>query len=162
MIIQNTYLTEFINEIDVECPNCGEHAVVFSDKSNRTNTRFICASCGKSKKWTGNASVYQTSGPEMDKTTAIALGKPFDCYFKFPLWFTCNFKGNIFFAYNLEHLKFQKIYIEDLVRKRTKSDDGWSNSSLESRLPKWILSANNREELLKKIAVLEGKHASNK
>lgn len=151
MTDQNTYLSEFINKIDVECPECHSHASVISDKFNRSNTRFTCKHCGKNKLWTGQPGIFQSSGPEMKKSNYIALGKPFDCYFKFELWYKFEFKGNTFFAYNQEHLEFQKCYIEDPLRKRSQTEFGWSNKSLQSRLPKWMLSAHNREGLLKRL-----------
>jgi len=157
MTDQNRYLEEFINKIDVVCPNCEARALVVSDNLNRTNIRFTCSSCGKSMKWSGQSGYYQTSGPDMQISRAIVLGQPFDCYFKLPLWFTVEIKGKIFFAYNTEHLTFQKNYIEDPLRKRSQNEFGWSNSSLQSRLPKWMLSSKNRDELLKKISVLQNK-----
>jgi len=157
MTDQFQYLSDFINEIDVACPHCAAHALVTSDKNNRANTRFSCAACGKSKQWAGQPGVIQTAGPNMQQTQAIALGIPFDCYFKYPLWYQIEFKANTFFAYNLVHLKFLKDYIQDPLRKRKEDEWGWRNASLQSRLPKWILSAGNRQDLLKKIAALEKK-----
>jgi DNA-directed RNA polymerase subunit RPC12/RpoP len=154
---QHRYLEEFINIIDVECPTCNSRALVVSDHKNRSNTRFTCSTCGRNKEWSGEPGYFQTSGPDLINSKAIALGKPFDCYFKLPLWYMTSFRGNTFFAYNREHLAFQKEYIKDPLRKRSQNDFGWSNASLQSRLPKWMLIATNRDGLLKKISALENK-----
>lgn len=157
MTTENTYLSHFIHRIDVECPNCGARALVVSNKARREKPRFTCSSCGKNNEWTGDYAVIQTSGPSMEKSTHIALGIPYDCYFKIPLWYRFDFKEHVFFAYNIEHLTFQKDYIEDKLRQRSQTEYGWSNASLKSRLPKWLLNASNREELVKKINLLENK-----
>lgn len=92
MTEENTYLSEFINSIDVECPQCGSYVLFFSNKNNRSNIRFTCTSCGKSSKWEGAGGIFQSSGPNMEKAKFIALGMPFDCYFKFDLWYKFDFK----------------------------------------------------------------------
>lgn len=149
------YLEDFINHIDVECPNCGAKALVVSNPTDRSKTRFTCSSCGKNKNWIGNASVFIQSG--FTNISGIVLGQPFDCFFKFPLWYRAEIKGNTFFAYNLEHLNFLKEYIQTPLRERAENEHGWSNQSIQSRLPKWLLSAGNREEIVKKISLLEKK-----
>ncbi|MEL7118315.1 MAG: hypothetical protein AAFO07_02710 [Bacteroidota bacterium] len=149
-------LTEFIDEIMVICPQCQDRAVVISDKSNRRNTRLSCMNCGLTKKWNGNPSTYYISKKEY-KNFGILLGHPFDCYFNLPLWYTVDVKGHTLFAYNLNHLDFLEQFISSTVRNRSKTTYGWSNKSLESRLPKWIQSAKNRNLLLRKINTLKSK-----
>lgn len=149
------YLENFINHIDVECPHCSARALVVSNPIDRAKTRFTCSSCGKSKNWTGNSSVFIQSG--FTNIKGIVLGQPFDCFFKYPLWYKSDFKGNTLFFYNLEHLTFIKEYIQNPLRERVGNEHGWSNRSIQSRLPKWLLSAGNREEIVKKINILEKK-----
>ena len=150
------YLSEFINEIQVVCSKCEQKAEVISNPLNRSDTKLICPGCGFSKKWQGNASIYFSSNT-WDGIQGILMGQPVDCYFKLPLWYDCDFKGNRLFAYNLKHLAFLKSYIEDRLRERKQTENGWSNASLESRLPKWMQSSKNRAKLIAKIKELEKK-----
>lgn len=82
------------------------------------------------------------------------MGHPVDCYFKYPLWYKTEFKGETLFAYNMEHLTYLLNFISNKVRERQQNEHGWSNRSLESRLPKWMLSAKNRETIEKKLREL--------
>jgi hypothetical protein len=109
----------------------------------------------KNKEWTGNSSVFIQSG--FANINGIVLGQPFDCFFKYPLWYKTEIKGNTLFAYNLEHLRFLKEFIQSPLRERAQNEHGWSNQSIQSRLPKWLLSYGNREEIVKKIGQLEKK-----
>ncbi|NQY30803.1 MAG: hypothetical protein HRT69_15195 [Flavobacteriaceae bacterium] len=145
-----TYISEFINQIDVCCPNCGSKSVVKSDANNRNNTRFICSKCGKSKIWNGQSSTYYYSN-NYKESEGILIGHPVDCYFKYPLWYTKQIKNQTLFAYNKEHLNFLEEYINDSIRERRQGEYGWKNTSLESRLPKWLLLSKNREVILKAI-----------
>jgi hypothetical protein len=88
---------------------------------------------------------------------AIVLGQATDCYFGFSLWYCINFKNETLFAYNISHLEFLENYIANKLRERSSNDAGWSNQSLESRLPRWMLLSKNRAEILKKISVLRNK-----
>ena len=150
------YLSAFINEIMVVCPNCKSKATVKSKPENRADTRLICTVCGLSKNWKGNASVYCYSH-KWDEIDGILMGQPVDCYFKLPLWYTIDIKGNTLFAYNLEHLQFLRDFVEDKLRERRQNEYGWSNQSLGSRLPKWLQSAKNRNVIIKKIDELKNK-----
>ncbi|WP_299190448.1 hypothetical protein [uncultured Aquimarina sp.] len=151
-----TYISEYINKIDVCCPNCSSKATVSSDSSNRINTRFTCLNCGTSKIWNGNANIYYSS-QNHSITEGVLIGFPVDCYFKYPLWFTKQVKNEILFAYNIDHLNFLENYIDDTIRERKQNEYGWSNQSLESRLPKWLLLAKNRDLIIKSISELKQK-----
>jgi len=151
-----TYIDEFINHIDVVCPICKHKALVISNPINRNETRFTCIHCGLSKDWTGNSGVYYTA-QSSSEFEGILIGKPVDCYFKIPLWYAAEIKGEILFAYNLKHLEYLESYISDKLRERKVNNFGWSNKSLESRLPKWMLLAKNRLVIEKKILELKKK-----
>ena len=144
------YLTDFIDEIMVTCPNCQDKAIVMSDKANRLNTSLSCMGCGHTRKWKGNPATYYTT-KQGYKNFGILLGQPFDCYFNLPLWYTIEVKGKTLFAYNLDHLDFLEEFVASTMRSRSKTIYGWSNKSLESRFPKWIQSAKNRNLILRKI-----------
>jgi hypothetical protein len=151
-----TYIEEFINHIDVICPLCNAKANVISNPTDRKETRFTCLTCGQSKNWTGNSGILYNSSNFIGYE-GILIGKPVDCYFKIPLWYSIGIKGEILFAYNKNHLEYLENYISDKLRQRKSNEHGWSNNSLESRLPKWMLLSKNREYIRKKIIELKNK-----
>ncbi len=81
-----------------------------------------------------------------------------DQYFGLDFWYKTNFKNNCFWAYNLEHLNEIEEYVTAGVRKRHLGE----YQSMIEKLPKWISSKKNREELLKTIDKLKKKTAENK
>jgi hypothetical protein len=76
-------------------------------------------------------------------------------FYNYKLFLFTNFKGEVFWAYNMEHLNFLERYIEAKIRER--GNLPFSNKSLISRIPKWMKTAKNREELIKKIGKLKQK-----
>ena len=58
-----------------------------------------------------------------------------------------NCCGENLWAYNLEHLDFIEKYVQAKIREREPN----VNKSLASRLPNWIKSKKNRNEILKCI-----------
>ncbi len=75
------------------------------------------------------------------------------------LWLQKNYKGNIFWATNYEHLEYLKCYIQAKVRERKRESEinDIKNQTMVSRLPQFIKSNKNREELLKVIEYLKEK-----
>ncbi|HVF18587.1 MAG TPA: hypothetical protein VNA21_16810 [Steroidobacteraceae bacterium] len=70
-----------------------------------------------------------------------------DPYFDCALWFVGDIKGNVFWAYNQEHLQFIRDYVAATLRIRQPN----KNSSLASRLPAFLLAKKNRAAVLKEI-----------
>jgi len=100
--------------------------------------------------WKGESNSF-VFGVQSKKSNGILIGQPVDCYFKFKLWYATSFKGETVFAYNNDHLNFIFDYINDKLRTRSKENGQWSNASLKSRLPKWMLKADNRKGIIKKL-----------
>jgi hypothetical protein len=155
MLEEFRHLSEFINKIDVHCPNCSKKAIVTSNPENRNQTRFTCAHCGANKDWNGQGNVVLSSKSKLPGYSGVHIGIATDPYFGFSLWIATLIKEEALFAYNLDHLQFLEDYITDKLRKRKPNENGWSNQSLQSRLPKWLLSAKNRESILAKIKELK-------
>lgn len=95
------------------------------------NDKIVCEKCGYNKVIDEN---YKNS---------IAL----------KLWFSLECCNEELWAYNLKHLNFLKEHVEATLRER--NDVEYSNKSLGSRLPKWMTSKKNREEVLKAIDKLK-------
>jgi hypothetical protein len=92
-------------------------------------------------------------GFDEDVTTQQETRGPVDPVFGLALWFTAPFKREVVWAYNLEHVRFLREYIDADLRERIPN----RNSSLASRLPAWMKAAKNRDAL---VAILDGLDAS--
>ena len=85
------------------------------------------------------------------------FGTPVDPYFGEPLWLQIPCVGETLWAYNPKHLEFLRAYVSSTLRERSHRDGGLRNQLLESRLPKWMKAADNREKVLAGIRKLEKK-----
>jgi hypothetical protein len=117
----------------VKCPNCGGCAIVQPLNSNNDRLRrLVCRHCGSSK-------ADDPAVPTMS----------------YPLWLQATCCGQELWALNLEHLDFLEAFVRAKHRERhhLKRPD-YRNSTLFSRLPKWIQSRKHRDEILKTIGKL--------
>jgi len=137
---------DFGREFLVVCPKCEAMAKVVSIPvgSDKVNTRLtaprnlICLTCVHRDTWQGGG---------------IAIGASYDWYFRLPLWLQISCCGKTLWAYNETHLDFLENYVGSKLRERVPN----TNKSLASRLPQWIKSAKNRDEILKCIKRLRTK-----
>ncbi|MCU0240403.1 MAG: hypothetical protein MUC29_13265 [Pyrinomonadaceae bacterium] len=137
---------EFGEEFLVVCPKCNSLAKVGLPEtdSEKINNRLFaprkvfCLSCLFRDTWTKKQ---------------ISIGGNFDWYFGLPLWLQISCCGETLWAYNYKHLEFIENYVSANLRERTPN----LNKSVASRLPKWIKSAKNRDEILKAIKKLKSK-----
>jgi len=127
---------EFLKELLVRCPRCEQQALVRSNGVPWRVTRatLTCSSCGHSDAWPGRA-VQPGRSPTCDP------------YFGCALWFIGDIKGDVFWAYNREHLAFIRSYVAATLRIREPNQ----NRSLASRLPAFLLAKKNRTAVLKEI-----------
>ena len=135
-----------LDEFLVECPRCARCARIRAIDSESAGTfdarRLVCASCGLSRDWAGNE---VGNGPDT----------PRDCYFHLPIWLQTECCGHTLWAYNLRHLDLLESFVGAVLREhRPHPEHGWSNRSWMNRLPEWITSAKNREDILKAISRL--------
>ncbi len=148
---------DFGYEFLVVCPRCSLRAVVV-DRGSHTTPRIMltCEHCGQVKHWEATTGGILTArNPDVYQTGQVALGAPVDWYFHLPLWLQLPCCDETLWAYNKEHLQFIEAYVRAELRERTPTDNGWSNNSLQSRLPTWIKRAKNRRTVLKCIAELK-------
>ncbi len=85
----------------------------------------------------------------------IIIGANIDPYFRLPLWLQKEMPDGLLWAYNYEHLDFLENHVSAELRNREKSP--MRNKSLGSRLPKWMTSKKNRNEVLSGIEKLKRK-----
>lgn len=76
-----------------------------------------------------------------------------DPIYGLPLWLQRDFRGDLFWAFNYDHLEVLRQYIGAKLRERgILPRNSWSkNRSMVGRLPAFIKKAANREALLKLI-----------
>lgn len=92
-----------------------------------TERRLVCAGCGLARR-----------------------------YDREPLWLSVECCGEWLVAYNVRHLEWLEGFIGAKLRERPADavDAGYSNRSMASRLPQWMRSAKNRDEVLKGLKTL--------
>ncbi|GAB3864080.1 hypothetical protein GCM10028824_01140 [Hymenobacter segetis] len=157
MYFEYRSLGDFMDEILVVCPKCGSKGVVKTHYKEVWEAKFSCPNCSFYKIWDGNPNAFVTAHFNYEQYDGILFGPPVDCFFRYPLWYQVPCKDETLYAYNMNHLNWLKQYVEAKLRERTQTVHGWNNASLQSRLPKWMLSSKNRTAVLKRIAELERK-----
>lgn len=75
-----------------------------------------------------------------------------DPAFGLPLWYQGFVKGNIIWAFNLEHLKEIENYVRATLRERT--TDKFKMTMVE-KLPDFIKTAKNRDEVIRALQKME-------
>jgi len=144
MKIETTFLSQFSNDILIKCPACGScsHLIKLAEV---TGYRLVCHSCSYTNEWSLKSENYV---PEPGVGPTL-------WGFDLDLWLQTNCCGHILWAYNIDHINFLTELVEAKLRERKPDSKwGWCKASLESRLPKWILSAKNRDDVLKDLTLL--------
>lgn len=137
----------FVDEFLVVCPKCKSLAKVTSPETDSEKLaaklfaprKVLCLSCVFRDTW---------------NKSSISIGGNFDWYFKLPLWLQISCCGETLWAYNYKHLEFIENYVAAKLRERKPH----INKSTVSRLPQWIKSAKNRDEILKATAKLKNEN----
>ena len=140
------HINELADEFLIVCPRCSGQAKVLLDGNVEFNPanhlfkprKLVCTHCAFTEIWR--------------KGTVYTNGNC-DWYFRQPLWLEISCCGARLWAYNLKHLEMLEDYVSAKLRERTQK----GRSSFLSKLPQWIKSAKNRDEILKGIAKLRGK-----
>ncbi|MFT3796632.1 hypothetical protein [Flavobacterium sp.] len=149
-----TLLYDFLKDIWVVCPHCGQQALVKCDQKTFAHIdedaiRLICTACGHSKRLSEIPQQHQWV------SRVLVMGGAIDPYFHQRLWLIQPVGGNVLWAYNPAHLDFLEQHVQAQLRER--NTEHMRNKSLGSRLPKWMTSAKNRESVLKAIGQLREK-----
>ncbi len=146
-------LWNFRDEILVRCPACDRCAKVVAaerdeDQPVRVHARrrVVCQHCG-----------YANDGGNI--LSSIRMQDAHDPHYQQPLWLQMSCCGETLWAYNEKHLDFLESYVTAKLRE-TAPDNTVRNSTLASRLPAWIKSAKNRDDILRCIGRLRDKLSS--
>ena len=126
------------------------------------------ASLRRSAPWDGHwkklAMHCETCGDDCEYEAQITRhsmhqGQMTDAIFGLPLWLQLEFRGDLFWAFNYDHLEILRDYIAAKLRERGINPRNTirKNSAMLSRLPTFITKAGNRPELLKLVNHLQTK-----
>ncbi len=132
------------------CPQCGKEiaASIKNVAKKKDSIRLSCKNC----------SFVGDYKPEYDQDYPCHYREGQDGVFGAELWLKKMYKRHIFWANNYKHLKYLKDFIGAKIRATGYTDaDLRNNNTMASRLPKFIKSSKNRNDLLKIIEKLESK-----
>ncbi|WP_205325334.1 hypothetical protein [Glycomyces sp. YM15] len=121
----------------VMCPECNRYVGTY--RSDLRLQRLRCRGCGWAKEPAANrpwAAPKRNQWPQ--------------------LWLETDFRGKSLWARNDQHLSFLEAYVAAGVR-----DVSPFNRTIASRLPAWIKSGKNREDLLRALAKLRARLPEN-
>lgn len=129
------------------CDNCGKAFTInIPNQKEKTDTLTVpCPHCGITRTFTPRNEAYQLVYKNK--------GKASDPIFRLPLWFQSQVKGNVFWAFNREHLTEIKNYVASKLRERQIT----GYTTMVEKLPNFIKDAKNRAAILKTIKRLEQK-----
>ena len=136
------FLSDFHQDILVRCPRCSACAHLLAlQRADATHLghRLICPSCAHSAEWNfdKHGSIpFPGSGPSL-------------WAFDVDLWLVTPCCGETLWGYNRQHVEFLQGYVGARLRSHPRHPEhGWSNKSMQSRLPTWMLARANREAVL--------------
>lgn len=146
---QKIHLFNFANYFLVCCPKCHGPAFIypklnFRDEKFWSERKLICKNC----------KYFKSKMP----SPPLILYEDRDWFFNLPLFLTASCCNQTLYAFNIEHLNFIEAFVSSKLKSRRQDPKwGWSNQSLFSRLPKWIKSSKNKDNILKAIRQLKAK-----
>jgi hypothetical protein len=142
----------FRDRILVDCPRCGGLAIVTLEEDLGTEhigwatdrahapRRVVCTACALSRR----------QGRRAWARPAMGL----------PLRLFAESRHGALYAFNAAHLDYIESYVRDPLRREAVAPGGFRNRSIASRLPRWVKSAGNRDEVLKLIARMRARLAA--
>lgn len=151
-------LAAFMDRIHVVCPSCARRALVtmtakaIAPGLSVLPGRLTCTHCGCSR--------TQRLPPRTIASYAIYKDGR-DPLFGLPLWLVARTRHGLLFAYNEEHLAVLEAFVGATLRERHAMPATFvRNKTMQSRLPRWMKLAANRGDVLKSLAHLRAKAAT--
>ena len=117
-------------EVLVECPRCGERAVV-RRAGGGTQRRLTCLHCGLARTTSGATSSW---------------GRPVDPWFGLALWLQAEFRGHTVWAFNAGHVRQLRGFVA--AERRERAPTAGAPMSMLEELPGWMTAAGHRQPLL--------------
>lgn len=133
--------------LNIYCPDCGVRNTIERKNLNVApqSIEIQCSHCNNKHSYKPSISTKEV------KTDNKGLKA--DPMFNYPLWRQTTVCGNLFWAYNCDHLEEMKLYVEADLRERNSA----YLMTMVARLPKFIQSAKNRDKILAAIDKLKNK-----
>jgi len=151
MTFPPTHLADFSDDLLVRCSRCQARAhllqrmdeseprhpgMVTRERKELLGWRLVCGACGLARDWGRKEVAWLNGGPDFPQ-------------FGVSLWLQTPCCGEVLWAYNLRHVEFLESYVGARLRERAPDATGhWRNNTMQSRLPRWMLDAHRREEVL--------------
>ncbi|KOG29425.1 hypothetical protein [Streptomyces resistomycificus] len=140
---------DFIDVILVRCPRCARIARVQAQPTAEapphtrlfTPRRLVCRTCGLSRTWQGGWAALSGGSRAPDH----------DPYFRLPLWLQVETRHGVLSAYNLRQLDLLGKFVAAPLRERAPWYGTGPRMTYVARLPAWVKSAKNREEVLRAV-----------
>lgn len=138
-------LVRYKSIVKRNCDNCGKEfeTIIPNQKEKVDEITIPCPHCGTTR-------TYKPKNEEY-KIGYQIKGRATDPIFNLALWFQADFRGDLFWAYNRDHLSEIKSYVTSKLRERQMA----TYTTMVERLPNFIKAAKNREALIKVIERLE-------
>ncbi|MGX5184375.1 hypothetical protein ACWKT5_16505 [Streptomyces avermitilis] len=140
---------DFVDSVLVRCPRCERiaHVERRPDPDGQATSgmfgamRLVCRACGYARTWQGRSVMFSGSSAAPAR----------DPYFRAPLWLQTGTRHGRLWAYNLEQLDYLGRFVGAPLRERAPWYDTGQKMTYVARLPAWIKSAKNRDEVLRAI-----------
>lgn len=134
----------YLDEILVTCPKCGAAGRIAAfDGAPAQSTghfaprRFQCSGCHHRTESRGGMVAFRADAR--------------DPYLGLPLRLQAPTRHGVLHAYNAAHLDWIEGFVAAGLRER-RIGDGMANRSIASRLPAWVKSAKNRDDVVRALA----------
>jgi len=138
------HVWQLTHTVLVRCPACGGCALVLRDLDAADRVpelssalsgrrRLRCRACGFGKD---------------EFFSEFLFGGPVDPFFRLPLWLQAGCRGHVLWAYNVQHLDLLESWVAARLRERRAVP---GSLSMLARLPAWVTSAKNRDDVLRAI-----------
>lgn len=138
----NELIYQYVAYGNTHCSNCFEYY--------EFESQILNAEPQKNKAKCPHCNFQEELEPKIKqvlKNRRIFDGLRREQWYNFPLWFQKEFNGEVFWAYNLDHIDYLERYIKADLRERNNRGSG--NGTMASRLLQFVKAAKNREKLLK-------------
>ena len=122
------------------CDTCGKpfEITIPGNKKKIETLNLPCPHCGTVRTYQPRNDAY---------SLAYAGNLTSDPVFNLPLWFQCDIKGQVFWAFNRQHLLEIRNYVASKLRERQTA----THTTMVERLPQFLKAAKNRIAILKAL-----------
>lgn len=138
-------------EVTAQCTSTGRHfrKPVSGGKIHGEKVRIKCPYCAE-------IVIGNVSDKRSRQVVLTDIRHAEDPYFHYPLYFQADYRGNIIWALNREHLQYLIDYLSADLRMAP-SDIGQTLRSQSDRLPAFMKTAKNRDGIVKLLTKLQEK-----